>query len=42
MNSTNTPEVIPVWPGEVPNAELWQNAGPELERECEDFTTQVG
>jgi acetyl esterase/lipase len=26
------PEVIPVWPGEVPNAELWQDAGSELER----------
>ena len=32
MSSPVAPEVIPVWPGEVPNAELWQGAGPELER----------
>ncbi|MFT4037968.1 MAG: alpha/beta hydrolase fold domain-containing protein, partial [Thermomicrobiales bacterium] len=29
---SNTPEVIPVWPGDVPDAALWQDAGPELER----------
>src|SRR5919205_805236 len=25
-------EIIPVWPDEVPDAELWHEAGPELER----------
>jgi acetyl esterase/lipase len=32
MSSAVAPEVIPVWPGEVPIADLWQDAGPELER----------
>ena len=26
------PEIIPVWPDEVPDADLWRDAGPELER----------
>lgn len=32
MSKTTAPEVIPVWPGDVPDSELWQDAGPELER----------
>ena len=32
MSSTVASEVIAVWPGEVPDAALWVNAGPELER----------
>ena len=32
MRTTRTPEVIPVWPGDVPDAGLWHDAGPELER----------
>lgn len=29
---TPSPEIIPVWPGDVPDSGLWQDAGPELER----------
>src|SRR3954447_17712752 len=25
-------EIIPVWPDQVPDAELWRDAGPELDR----------
>ncbi|GIW04836.1 MAG: hypothetical protein KatS3mg059_1456 [Thermomicrobiales bacterium] len=32
MRDDAQPEVIDVWPGEVPDSELWRDAGPELER----------
>lgn len=32
MSSAVASELIPVWPGEVPDSGLWQDAGPELER----------
>lgn len=30
--SNEAPHVIPVWPDGAPDADLWRNAGPELER----------
>ncbi len=32
MPPQNRPEVIDVWPDDVPDSELWREAGPELER----------
>ena len=32
MNQGAYPEIVPVWPDEVPDADLWRDAGPELER----------
>ena len=32
MVSVTSPKPLRVWPNEVPDAELWRHAGPELER----------
>lgn len=32
MSQGAPPDVIPVWPDHVPDADLWRDAGPELER----------
>src|SRR5918994_597655 len=32
MSQGRSPEVIPVWPGHVPDNDLWRDVGPELER----------
>jgi acetyl esterase/lipase len=32
MNQAMPPEVVPVWPGPVPDDDLWRDIGPELER----------
>ena len=32
MSQRGSPEVIAVWPDQVPDNDLWRDAGPELER----------
>ena len=32
LNQGAQAEIVPVWPDEVPDADLWRDAGPELER----------
>ena len=32
MSQETLTEIIPVWPDQIPDAELWRDAGPELER----------
>jgi acetyl esterase/lipase len=41
MALTTQTDVIPVWPGSVPDGELWRNAGPELERPRRDNSRLV-
>lgn len=41
MRDVAQPEVIDVWPGEVPDAELWRDAGPELERPARENSRLV-